>query len=121
MRMCRDCALLLLSVFVAVNQGTSAELKRIDKPTYFKTLVNPQCSHCIDEARRRANELRDNDRVLAWIRGKYDGGAAPFRFFLVPYRVISDTYGVWIYDADAGFVRGFEPSLDFTFQGWRNG
>jgi hypothetical protein len=35
--------------------------------------------------------------------------------------VISDTYGVFVYDADAGFVRGFEPSLDFTFHGWRNG
>ena len=83
--------------------------------------MNPQCSHCIDESKRRAKELRDDDRVLAWIRGKYDGGAVPFRFFLVPYRVISDSYGVWVYDADAGFVRGFEPSYDFSFHGWRNG
>jgi hypothetical protein len=59
--------------------------------------------------------------MLAWIRGKYDGGAVPFRFFLVPDRVISDTYGVWVYDADAGFVRGYEPSLDFSFHGWRHG
>ncbi len=26
-----------------------------------------------------------------------------------------------MYDADAGFARGFAPSLDFTFYGWRNG
>ena len=97
------------------------QVKQLEKPTFFKTLVNPQCSHCIDEAKRRAGDLRDGDRVLAWIRGQYDGGAVPFRFFLVPYRVISDSYGVWVYDADAGFVRGYEPSFDFSFHGWRNG
>ena len=65
--------------------------------------------------------LRDDDRVLAWIRGKYDGGAIPYRWFLVPYRVISDTYGVFVYDADANFVRGYPASLDYRFHGWRNG
>ncbi len=57
----------------------------------------------------------------AWIRGKYDGGAIPYRWFLVPYRVISDTYGVFVYDADADFVRGYPASLDYRFHGWRNG
>jgi hypothetical protein len=93
----------------------------IVKPDAFKTLVNPPCSHCRDEAKRRAGELRDDDRVLCWIRGKYDGGAIPHRFFLNPYRVISDTYGVFVYDSDAGYTRGYTPSLDFTFHGWRNG
>jgi hypothetical protein len=65
--------------------------------------------------------LQKGDRVLAWIRGKYDGGAIPVRFFLAPYRVISDTYGVFVYDPDAGYMRGFEASLDFRFHGWRNG
>src|SRR6185437_217945 len=96
-------------------------VKQLFKPELFETLVNPNCSHCVDEARRRASELRGDDRVLAWTRGKYEGGAIPWRFFLVPYRVISDTYGVFVYDADAGFVRGYEPSLDFRFHGWRNG
>ena len=109
----------LLTLFFPVN--LLAQVKQIALPTFFKTLVNPQCSHCVDEAKRRGTELRDDDRVLAWIRGKYDGGAVPFRFFLVPYRVISDSYGVWVYDADAGFVRGYEPSFDFSFHGWRNG
>src|SRR5262249_39622916 len=80
------------------------------KPDAFKTLVNPDCSHCKDEAKRRAGELKDEDRVLCWVRdtkGQYNGGAIPFRFFLNPYRVISDSYGVFVYDPDAGFSRGF--------------
>src|SRR5438552_6057653 len=79
----------------------AAEAKFLPQPDFFKTLVNPQCSHCIDEAKRRAADLRDDDRALAWTRGKYDGGAVPLRFFLAPYRVISDSYGVWVYGADA--------------------
>ncbi len=110
-----------LSLTLLLSVAVLAQVKQVEKPAFFKTLVNPECSHCIDESKRRAGDLRDEDRVLAWIRGKYDGGAVPFRFFLVPYRVISDSYGVWVYDADAGFVRGYEPSLDFSFYGWRNG
>ena len=49
----------------------------ISDPDAFRTLVNPQCSHCRDEAERRAKELRDGDRVLCWIRGYSDGGAIP--------------------------------------------
>ena len=30
-----------------------------------------------DEAKRRSAELRDDDRVLCWIRGYSDGGAIP--------------------------------------------
>ena len=117
--MLRSSTIACLSLLLAVKLQAAG--KQVAQPDYFKTLVNPPCSHCVDESKRRAGELRDDDRVLAWTRGKYDGGAVPFRFFLVPYRVISDTYGVWVYDADAGFVRGFEPSLDFSFHGWRNG
>lgn len=95
--------------------------KVLFKPDAFQTLVNPNCSHCIDESKRRSSELRDDDRVLAWTRGKYDGGAIPIRFFLNPYRVISDTYGTFVYDPDAGYARAFKASLDFRFHGWRNG
>ncbi len=112
---------LFLSGALARGADPSADGSLIVKPDAFKTLVNPQCSHCRDEAKRRAGELRDDDRVLCWIRGKYDGGAIPMRFFLSPYRVISDTYGVFVYDPDAGYARGYAPSLDFTFHGWRNG
>ncbi len=116
MRLVASCVPLLLIV-----PALHAEPTLIARPDAFKTLVNPECSHCVDEARRRAGELRDDDRVLAWIRGYSDGGAVPIRFFLNPYRVISDTYGVFVYDPDAGFARGFAPSLDFRFHGWRKG
>jgi hypothetical protein len=101
--------------------AAAEEPKLIVKPEAFETLVNPNCSHCRDEAKRRANELRDDDRVLCWIRGYSDGGAIPFRFFLNTYRVISDSYGVFVYDREAGYARGFAPSYNFRFHGWRNG
>jgi hypothetical protein len=116
--------MLVLSVLLAslaAGPGENHEPKTFFRPDMFETLINPACSHCVDEARRKAGDLRDDDRVLAWIRGKYDGGAIPYRWFLVPYRVISDTYGVFVYDADAGFVRGYPASLDYRFHGWRNG
>lgn len=116
--------LLLLAWLLAAAAARAAEPPApplIVKPNAFPTLVNPKCSHCRDEAKRRAGQLQDHDRVLCWIRGYSDGGAIPLRFFLNRYRVISDTYGVFVYDADAGFARGFAPSLDFRFHGWRNG
>jgi RNA polymerase sigma factor (sigma-70 family) len=93
----------------------------IARPEAFSTLVSPPCSHCRIEADRRAGDLRADDRVLSWVRGAYDGGVIPLRFFLSPNRVISDKYGVFVYDPDAGFARGFAPSLEFRFHGWRNG
>ena len=93
----------------------------IAKPEAFQTLVNPNCSHCVDEAKRRKDELKDSDPVLCWTRGYSGGGAIPLRFFLNTYRVISDSYGVFVYDPDAGYARGFAASYDFEFHGWRNG
>lgn len=121
---CRFAALLPLLFLTFANARPADPPKEppvVARPEAFQTLVNPECSHCRDEARRRAGELRPDDRVLAWVRGYSDGGAIPIRFFLNPYRVVSDSYGVFVYDPDAGFARGFEPSYDFAFHGWRNG
>src|SRR5262245_40059495 len=93
----------------------------VARPEAFETLVNPACSHCRDEAKRRAADLKPDDRVLCWTRGYSDGGAIPMRFFLSPYRVISDSYGVFVYDPDAEYARGYAPSYNFRFHGWRNG
>jgi hypothetical protein len=110
--------LLLAGLAVAADPDKGS---LVEKPDAFQTLVNPNCSHCRDEAKRRAGELRDDDRVLCWTRGYSDGGAIPFRFFLNSYRVISDSYGVFVHDPDAGFARGYLPSYHFRFHGWRNG
>jgi hypothetical protein len=101
-------------LLAALAAGPDDEVgpKTLFRPEMFETLVNPDCSHCVDEARKKAGILRDDDRVLAWVRGQYDGGAIPYRWFLVPYRVISDSYGVFVYDADADFVRGWPASYD---------
>lgn len=117
--------ILSLILFLTAGGAWAAEPPKepplIAIPDAFKTLVNPACSHCVVEAKKRAGELRDDDHVLAWIRGYSDGGAIPYRFFLNSYRVISDSYGVFVYDPDAGFARGFAPSYDFSFYGFRNG
>ena len=105
----------------SLQQAGAAEPVLITKPKAFKTLVNPACSHCVTEAKRRAGELKPTDPVLAWTRPARRGGAIPYRFFMEPYRVISDSYGVFVYDPEAGFARGFSRSLDYSFYGWRNG
>lgn len=120
--MMRSLVILLVMLVAAMARGAEpAKPILIEKPDAFPTLVNPRCSHCIDESKRRADDLKADDRVLCWIRGYSDGGAIPFRFFLHPYRVISDSYGVFVLDPDAGFARGFAPSFQFRFHGWRNG
>ncbi len=113
-------ALLLTACFIGADDPKTSPPLFV-RPDAFKTLVNPMCSHCVDEAKRRAQELKADDRVLVWTRGYSDGGVIPIRFFLNTYRVISDSYGVFVYDPDAGFARGFAPSYDFRFHGWRNG
>ena len=117
------CLVVLASILTAAAAGGQqlSDPPLLVKPDAFKTLVNPSCSHCLDEAKRRAGELKPDDRVLAWTRGYSEGGAIPIRFFLNTYRVISDSYGVFVYDPDAGYARGFAPSYDFRFHGWRNG
>src|SRR5262249_31591762 len=93
----RKTSLLLLVGVLAgpAPADEAAQARLVVKPAAFPTLATPMCPHCRDEAKRRAGELRDDDRVLCWTRGYSDGGAIPYRFFLNPYRVISDTYGVF--------------------------
>ena len=117
----RPLALAVSILPLVVCMCLAVEPPVVAKPDAFPTLVNPTCSHCRDEAKRRAVELKPGDRVLSWTRGYSDGGAIPVRFFLNAYRVISDSYGVFVYDPDAGYARGFAPSYEFRFHGWRNG
>jgi hypothetical protein len=69
-------------LFANGSFAMAQEPRLIAQPDAFETLVNPMCSHCGDEAKRRASDLRADDRVLCWIRGYSDGGVIPYRFFL---------------------------------------
>lgn len=89
------------------------------KPGLFKSLTEPPCSYCSTENRK--GFVRDNDRVIAWIRAVHNGGAIPLRHFLAGPRVINDTYGLFFFDADGGYVTAFTKDYGYEFYGWRRG
>ena len=89
------------------------------RPGLFKSLTEPPCSYC--STQNRKNLVRPDDRVVAWIRGAHNGGAIPLRHFLAAPRVINDTYGLFFYDADGGYVSAFQKDYGYEFHGWRGG
>jgi Protein of unknown function (DUF3179) len=91
----------------------------IAKPDLFEPLTEPPCSYCITQHRK--GFVKDDDMVVAWIRGAHNGGAIPVRHFLSSPRVINDTYGLFFYDPDGGYVAAFEKDYGYRFYGWRNG
>jgi hypothetical protein len=116
----------LLVAGAALADEAARNPASIARPGAFETLVHPNCSHCLVEAKRRQGELRADDRVLCWIQVQTDGyvndGAIPLRFFLNTYRILDDGWGLFVYDPDAGFARGFAPGGGpFRFHGWQNG
>ncbi len=53
------CRLSLVAILLGILVVRAAdEPALVVKPEAFPTLVNPNCSHCVDEAKRRAGELR---------------------------------------------------------------
>jgi hypothetical protein len=115
-----------LATTAAWAAGPPTEPTLIARPEAFETLVHPNCSHCLIEAKRRKDELRADDRVLCWMQVQTDNyvndGVIPLRFFLNTYRILDDSWGLFVYDPDAGFARGFAPGGGpFHFHGWRNG
>jgi len=89
------------------------------KPGLFKSLTEPPCSYC--STQNRKNLVRADDRVIAWIRGAHNGGAIPIRHLLAGPRVINDTYGLFFYDPDGGYVSAFKKDYGYEFYGWRGG
>jgi hypothetical protein len=85
----------------------------------FKSLSEPPCSYC--STQNRKNLIRPDDPVLAWLRGAHNGGAFPLRHFIAAPRVINDTYGLFFYDADGGYVSAFTKDYGYEFHGWRKG
>jgi hypothetical protein len=118
--------ILFLALGATGGAGPAKEPTLIARPGAFPTLSHPNCSHCRIEGERRQAELRSDDRVLCWMQVQTDGyindGAIPLRFFLNMFRVLDDGWGLFVYDPDAGFARGFAPGGGpFRFYGWRNG
>lgn len=91
----------------------------ITRPGLFKPLTEPPCSYC--STQHRKGLIRSDDRVVAWLRAAHNGGAVPMRHFLAEPRVINDTYGLFFYDADGGYVAAYKKDYGYSFHGWRNG
>ena len=72
-----------------------------------------------DAAPQRVGERKR--RVVAWLRAAHNGGAVPLRHFLSKTRVINDTYGLFFYDPDGGYVAAYEKDYGYQMVGWRRG
>lgn len=89
------------------------------KPGRFEPLTEPPCSYC--STQHRKGLIRGDDRVIAWIRAAHNGGAAPLRHFLAGPRVVNDTYGLFFYDPDGGYVAAYRKDYGYKLYGWRRG
>lgn len=109
----------LLVASSACASGADAPREVLAKPGLYKALTEPPCSYC--STQHRKNFIRNDDRVLAWLRGAHNGGAISVRHFLAAPRVINDTYGLFFYDPDGGYVGAFKKDYGYEFHGWRGG
>ncbi len=91
----------------------------VAKPDLFEPLTEPPCSYCVNQSLKQI--VKDDDVVLAWIRGQHNGGAMPLRHFIAAPRVVNDTYGLFFYDPDGAFVSAFKKDYGYRFYGWRGG
>ena len=103
----------------AEDPAQAKELPTLVKPGLFKSLTEPPCSYC--STQHRKGLIRDDDLVVAWIRGAHNGGAIPVRHFLAGPRVINDTYGLFFYDPGAGCAAAYKKDYGYEFHGWRGG
>ena len=117
----RNGPLVLLAIVLCARPGVPAEASRqlLPKPGLYKSLTEPPCSYCSTENRKAF--IQPGDRVLAWVRGAHNGGAISIRHFLSAPRVINDTYGLFFYDPDGGYVSAFVKDYGYEFYGWRGG
>ena len=121
----RAIGLVLLTLLIVSAIGTPADAdsepkrKLVIKPGLYLPLREPPCSYCSTEHRKGL--IRDDDLVLAWIRGSHNGGAIPVRYFLAGPRVINDTYGLFFYDPDGGYIAAYKKDYGYKFHGWRGG
>lgn len=104
---------------VSVKADDSDQPSVLIRPDKFQPLTEPPCSYC--STQHRKGLIEGGDRVVAWLRGAHNGGAAPLRHFLSGPRVLNDTYGLFFYDPDGGYVAIYKKDYGYSFYGWRNG
>jgi hypothetical protein len=109
----------LMVLLIAVASANDDGPQILSKPGLFKSLTEPPCSYI--STQNRKGIVRGDDRVIAWVRGAHNGGAIPLRHFLAVPRVINDTYGLFFYDPDGGYVSAFKKDYGYEFYGWRAG
>lgn len=115
-------ALYLLPFSVAILNVAGADEPQpqlVARPGLFSPLTEPPCSYC--STQHRKGLIRDDDLVVAWLRGAHNGGAIPARHFLAGPRIINDTYGLFFYDPEGGYIAAYEKDYGYTFHGWRGG
>src|SRR5262245_11771879 len=97
----------------ATNAARGDEPQRalVVKPNSFSPLTEPPCSYC--STQHRKGLVRVDDLVLAWIRGAHNGGAIPVRHFLSGPRIINDTYGLFFYDPDGGYIAAYQKDYGY--------
>jgi len=111
--------LLVMALLLMGPQTISAGDAILAAPGKFHQLTEPPCSYCSNQQRKGL--IRADDPVIAWVRGAHNGGAIPLRHFLAAPRVINDTYGLFFYDPDGGYVSAFSKDYGYEFYGWRRG
>ena len=122
-----DCVRLWSIIFITMvaatwsvcAQETGDGHQVIIAPDRFQPLTEPPCSYC--STQHRKGFVNNDDRVVAWLRGAHNGGAAPLKFFLSGPRVLNDTYGLFFYDPDGGYVAVYKKDYGYSFHGWRHG
>ncbi len=75
----RYCSLWIL-VFCELAFPQTSAPKIISKPKLHKALREPPCSYA--STQHRKGLVRNDDRVVAWLRASHNGGAIPLRLFL---------------------------------------
>src|SRR5206468_303652 len=79
----------VLLVALASGPVDDKQPKAVYRPDLFETLVNPACSHCVDEARRKAGALFDCLTGLA-----FDGPRKGEQLAAIP--TVETDWGPWL-------------------------
>ncbi len=109
----------LVSCADVLAHDSASQDRIVVKPSLYQALTEPPCSYC--STQHRKGIIRNSDSVIAWLRAAHNGGAVSVRHFLSGPRVINDTYGLFFYDPDGGYIAAYEKDYGYSFYGWKNG